>query len=135
MTGRKAGLFVRCCLLVFITGFANISSAEEIDPAASMNGRYSELLQKIYCPEDSKLYGEFKEYGYRAGENWCGVAAATGYLVWVSPNWYVWRRKARSTVGNNAPHVPGYDVHQARKRKSSQDCRPVHTSIVVVNPC
>lgn len=133
---RKARYVSLLYLVLFLSVAGSIAYSDDIDPAASMNGRYSEILQKISCPDDVRHYGEFREYGYRAGETWCGVTAATGYLVWVSPNWYVWRRKARSTGGNNRPHVPGYDANQSNKERTrGRDCRPVHTSIVVVNPC
>ncbi len=83
-------------------GMVGIANADNVDPLASMNGKYSELLQTIHCPTDAKKYGVFKEHGYWAGEDWCGYPKISGYLVWVSPNWYLWRKKIEHP-GETAP--------------------------------
>ena len=120
-------------LILAMFGAVGITNADNVDPVASVNGRYSELLQTIHCPNDSKRYGEFKEYGYWAGEDWCGYSKISGYLVWVSPNWYLWRKKIRTTGRNSPPYVPGYDSNEKKTR--DRDCRPVHAGIVTVLPC
>jgi len=116
-----------------ILGFSGIAIGVEVDPVASMNGRYSGLIKTIHCPYDEKQYGQFKEQGYWAGEDWCGVSSIAGYLVWAKPDWYVWRHRARNAGGSSRPYVPGYDSNA--KKPSSKDCRPVHTGVVIIRPC
>jgi hypothetical protein len=59
-------------------------------PQASVNGKYSNLLQVVNCPRHVKEWGEFKDYGHWGGGPWCGETGKAGYWVWVNPNWYVW---------------------------------------------
>ncbi|MCP4265077.1 MAG: PASTA domain-containing protein [Candidatus Brocadiaceae bacterium] len=60
---------------------------------ASVNGKYSELIQKLTCPKDKATYGNFNDWGYWGGGTWCGQQGKAGYWVWVSPTWYVWKNK------------------------------------------
>ena len=105
-------------LLPVLVATTGVVYGEDINPDASMNGRYSKLLKKIHCPDDAKEFGEFKEYGYRAGESWCGASAINGYLVWLNPDWYVWRHKVRSSGGKRLPYVPGYSCDDGSKKKT-----------------
>lgn len=75
--------------------WANKGQAVNTDvPAqASVNGKYSGLVQVLNCPSDGGKYGNFKDYGYWGGGSWCGKKARAGYWVWVAPNWYVWSNK------------------------------------------
>lgn len=73
---------------------SNTQPSLNIPLQASVNGRYSTLIQRIECPDNRTKYGEFNEYGYyQGGDEWCGEKAQKGYWVWVYPNWYVWRDK------------------------------------------
>lgn len=67
--------------------------ADEIPDAASVSGKYSELVQVMNCPKDGSSYGNFRDYGYWGGGAWCGQQGKAGYWVWVAPNWYVWKQK------------------------------------------
>ena len=120
-------------LIPTMFGFVGVADGNGVDVRASVSGRYSDLLLTIHCPNDVKQYGEFKEYGYRAGESWCGYTGVSGYLVWVNPNWYVWRHRTRTTGRNSRPYIPGYD--SSEKKSTDTDCRPVHAGIVTVLPC
>jgi len=79
------------------------NEAEEIEEttddnqsqANSVNGKYQNLLQTMFCPQDKAQYGEFSDYGYWAGGAWCGQMGQAGYWVWKYPNWYVWAKKAQ----------------------------------------
>lgn len=57
----------------------------------SANGKYSRLLQTLTCPTDRGQYGEYRDYGYWGGGEWCGQTGKKGYWVWVAPTWYVWQ--------------------------------------------
>ncbi len=123
----------RAVVVLILASFTGHATGNEVDQRASMNGRYSELLHTINCPEDAGQYGELREYGFWAGESWCGASGITGYLVWVNPDWYVWRKRIKLTGQNADPYVPGYKGD--KKESERRDCRPVHTGIVTVRPC
>jgi hypothetical protein len=67
--------------------------AGQYPDAATVNGKYYELIMIVNCPQDSGQYGEFCDYGYWSGNTWCGQAVKSGFWVWVPPNWYVWQYK------------------------------------------
>ncbi len=69
------------------------SHADPYDARASVNGKYSGLVQTLNCPEDSVRYGDFVDWGHWSGGTWCGQSAKPGYWVWLAPNWYVWANK------------------------------------------
>ncbi len=69
------------------------SGTGEFDP--SVNGKYSELIQKVHCPGDRSSYGEFYDWGHWSGTRWCGKSVKPGYWVWVAPDWYIWKKKNR----------------------------------------
>ena len=84
-----ATLEVRCFLRLQSESCpGNLSGIPE---AAYANGKYSNLIQKIECPRDSLTYGEFTDFGFWRGGEWCGQDASAGYWVWVRPNWYIWK--------------------------------------------
>lgn len=62
----------------------------------SANGKYQDLLQTLYCPQDKAQYGKFSDYGYWKGGSWCGQTGKDGYWVWEAPNWYVWAEQAQA---------------------------------------
>jgi len=64
--------------------------AGKTPPHASANGKYTNLVQTLYCPRDRKKYGTHSDYGYWKGGNWCGQRGQAGYWVWSHPNWFVW---------------------------------------------
>ncbi|OKH18728.1 hypothetical protein [[Limnothrix rosea] IAM M-220] len=65
---------------------------------ASVNGRYEDLVQTIYCPRAEAEYGSFNNYGYWEGGDYiCGDQyAEEGYWVYDFPTWYVWRYDNRT---------------------------------------
>jgi hypothetical protein len=69
------------------------SSSEDVPPRASVNGKYSNLLQVVNCPSHAQRYGQFTDYGHWDGGPWCGKTGKAGYWVWLDPNWYVWSEK------------------------------------------
>lgn len=71
------------------------SSTDQASSRSSANGKYADLVQIMNCPSDRSRYGGFRDYGYWGGGPWCGQTGKAGYWVWVAPDWYVWKRKAR----------------------------------------
>lgn len=67
--------------------------ANDTPDAATVSGKYSQLIQIMHCPADSGRYGNFKDYGWWGGGPWCGQQGVAGYWVWMAPNWYVWKNK------------------------------------------
>lgn len=65
----------------------------DVPAEATVNGKYSELVQIMYCLNDQGAYGKFRDYGWWGGGPWCGQTGKAGYWVWVAPNWYVWSGK------------------------------------------
>jgi TPR repeat protein len=84
-------------------GASNNSVAAEAPAAATVNGKYSGLLQTINCPRDQAEYGQFTDYGYWAGGAWCGQTGKSGYWVWVAPSWYVWSQNGGTAGAGNKP--------------------------------
>jgi TolB-like protein len=68
-------------------------SSDEARKKASVNGKYSNLIQILNCPGDRSSYGTFKDWGYWNGSRWCGKSVKKGYWVWVAPNWYIWQER------------------------------------------
>jgi hypothetical protein len=59
--------------------------------AASVNGKYYNLLMTLYVPQDQGSYGNFDDWGYYTGTSYAGYNnIPPGYWVYVYPNWYVW---------------------------------------------
>lgn len=72
------------------------------DDPTSAYGDYRDLVQVFSCPDAQNTYGEYFDYGYWEGGEWCAKEAAAGYLVYSSPNWYVWNeRDGENTVADN----------------------------------
>jgi len=88
----KHSLFVVCFIV-----WCHLAPAlyAQTPPAASVNGKYSNLLQVLNCPSDSLEYGNYRDYGYWAGGAWCGQSGKPGYWVWLNPNWYVWGQQGQ----------------------------------------
>ena len=84
--------------LLAVTGLLPITAtAMPVQPSqvdqSSVNGKYANLVQQLDCPKDAGKYGDFYDYGYWKGGNWCGQKGLAGYWVWLKPNWYVWKTK------------------------------------------
>lgn len=59
--------------------------------SASVDGRYEDLEQVLYCPQARGEYGSFNEYGYWEGGVVCDDEyGSAGYWVYDFPNWYIW---------------------------------------------
>ena len=81
--------------LLVLSGVANALSDGLQEGRASVDGKYTNLVQVMECRRDSATYGNFRDYGYWRGGSWCGQRVRAGYWVWVYPKWYVWSRKSR----------------------------------------
>ncbi len=79
---------------LLFTGVANALSDSVEDGRASVDGKYTNLIQVMECERDGAKYGNYKDYGYWSGGNWCGDIGKAGYWVWVYPKWYVWSQKS-----------------------------------------
>jgi hypothetical protein len=59
--------------------------------AASVNGKYYNLLMTLNVPQDQASYGNFYDWGHYTGTSYAGYNnIPAGYWVYVYPNWYVW---------------------------------------------
>jgi len=67
-----------------------VTNERNVPAAATVNGKYSNLVQVMHCPRDRGSYGEFSDYGWWGGGPWCDQTGKAGYWVWVAPDWYVW---------------------------------------------
>jgi hypothetical protein len=68
-------------------------ASAETPARASVDGKYSELIQVVNCPSHVRQWGEFNDYGHWGGGPWCGQTGKEGYWVWLAPNWYVWAHR------------------------------------------
>ncbi len=95
------------CVLCIGLGLALLpkTSVAEVPKAASSNGKYSEIVQVLNCPNDRTRYGESSDYGYWEGGSWCQQTGAAGYWVWVYPNWYIWKRNNEPTSNTHRPYI------------------------------
>lgn len=83
-------------LSYLLMSLINVAIVQAAEPN-SVNGKYQDLLQTLYCPQDQAEYGEFNDYGYWQGGEWCAQIGEGGYWVWQHPNWYVWAKKAAAS--------------------------------------
>jgi len=72
------------------SAYIPVTSDRSMPSEATVNGKYSDLVQVMHCPGDRGSYGEFRDYGWWGGGPWCGQSGKAGYWVWVAPDWYVW---------------------------------------------
>ena len=63
---------------------------------AAVNGLYTTLIKCISCPNDRNSYGDFQEYGYWVGKNYCGQEVSSGWWVYVYPYWFIWQTRGVS---------------------------------------
>lgn len=64
------------------------SIPSDILPAASVNGAYSELAQKIKCDRENSA--DISEFGHSSEGFFCNQKKIAGYGVWVKPYLYIW---------------------------------------------
>lgn len=77
-------------------------SAQETHPSQiNANGKYSQLLQKVHCPSDKNAYGEYSDYGYYEGGNWCNQQTKSGYWLYVYPYWYIYEKSTEPKNSSN----------------------------------
>ncbi len=70
--------------------------------AASVNGKYGNLLTILTVAKDVHQYGKFHDYGYYNGTSWAGMKGLPqGYWVYVYPRWYIWGEKNQRNVPVN----------------------------------
>lgn len=82
-------------LLFVVTSLFALDNATH-ESKTSADGKYTNLLQILECPQDGSTYGEFNDYGYWGGGMWCGQQGRAGYWVWVNPKWYIWGDKSQN---------------------------------------
>jgi hypothetical protein len=95
------GIFL---VVALVTSLTRPARSEDIPEEASVNGKYTNVIQILNCPSDQGQYGEFKDYGYWGGGDWCGDQGKAGYWVWVAPNWYVWADKGEQIPARASVH-------------------------------
>ena len=105
-----------CATLVLSSSLICFAGQMEAPPEASVDGKYSVLVQVMPCPQDRGSYGEFRDYGWWGGGAWCGQQGKAGYWVWVAPNWYIWKQKGRNVTAAPATIDAG-----AAPRKASHN--------------
>ncbi|MEC7120442.1 MAG: hypothetical protein VXW65_11135 [Pseudomonadota bacterium] len=72
-----------------------VVNPSNVPAQATVNGKYSGLIQIMNCPQDQNSYGQFRDWGYWGGGAWCNQTGKAGHWVWVAPNWYVFQNKHR----------------------------------------
>ena len=80
-----------------------ISPAQALPAEVSAYEKYSDLIQVLYCPEDQGGYGDYDDYGYWSGGDWCGQTGEDGYWVYSDYSWYVWSREGGDNQDLAAP--------------------------------
>ena len=69
--------------------------ADEAQKAASVKGKYQQLLKTLSAPEDLGVYGAFNDYGYWEGQIYGdNQDLPKAHWVYVYPNWYLWGETA-----------------------------------------
>jgi hypothetical protein len=55
-----------------------------------VGGKYIDAIATFGCAADVAAYGEFYDFGYWGGGNYCGADRPAGYYVWYQGAWAVW---------------------------------------------
>ena len=81
-----------CCIDVSHPKVRKLVSAK-----AHVNGKYGNLLRRLYCPQDKQSYKTFCDYGkYGAcAAYYTHKAIPAGYWVYVYPHWYIWGQQKK----------------------------------------
>ena len=99
-----AATFVIVCMAAFGQAKKPQKNEEQASKKATVDGKYSDLLKKLKVPGDKNLYGVFFDYGAYSGTSWQGHNnLPTGYWVYVSPHWYIWKKSKGSTKTTRRP--------------------------------
>ncbi len=87
-------IFISILLLsVLSTFFCFFPSGNRQSDPTNAYGQYYELIKVMNCPTDKDNFGDYNDFGYWDGDEWCGQRAVKGYWVYVYPKWYVWQNK------------------------------------------
>lgn len=65
------------------------------DHGFDVGGKYYGAIANFGCAADVEKYGEFYDYGYWSGGNYCGADRPAGYYVWYQGAWAVWSTKVK----------------------------------------
>ena len=109
MKRKKISVGIVFLLVLFLFGFQECVISGPVGPTpqpgvekASVNGKYSELLNVIDVPADRNKYGEFYELGYKKWTKYSGYRdLEKGYWVYVYPSWYIWKTKTNDKESLN----------------------------------
>jgi RNA polymerase sigma factor (sigma-70 family) len=89
---------------------------------ANVDGKYSDLLEKIKVPQDRQQYGDFYDYGYWEGTEYAGFEnLPSGYWVYAQPYWYIWGKKKEDKGAPAKASVNGKYSRLLKKLKVPQD--------------
>lgn len=113
-------------LAIIILLMMGLNPAAQAADITSANGKYSGLVQQLLCPTDSVKYGDFKDFGYWSGGNWCGQKGKAGYWVWVNPTWYVWASNELADAGS---------VNSAKSANSANSVNGKYSGLVQTINC
>ena len=101
---QRSVFFSIAIALSFLFFSSTRVAAVQVPVAASVNDKYSGLVQVLSCPQDAATYGQFRDYGYWGGGAWCGQSGQAGFWVWVAPNWYVWSYQVPPSASANGKY-------------------------------
>ncbi|HEX5243530.1 MAG TPA: hypothetical protein VFW23_09750, partial [Tepidisphaeraceae bacterium] len=83
-------------------------ASEYVPLAAPSHGHYRTLLKKFDVPADQSSYGDFYDYGFWAGKDYSEQHdLPSGYWVYVSPTWYIFKEPVTTAVPSRGPRAWG----------------------------
>lgn len=81
---------------------------DKVPGAASLHGKYVNLLHVITVLEDKVEHGAFCDWGYWSGTEYGdGTNLKPGFWVYVFPKWYVWEKLGAEDKADKKASVNG----------------------------
>jgi hypothetical protein len=103
MRESSVAVFFICSFLLLAITFSS-STVFAASMGGPYNGKYTDMRNTFYAPNDRRTYGDSYDRGYRDSSRYGRTDVPAGYWVYSYPYWYVYSKKSPSYGGMNNRH-------------------------------